>query len=217
MSIKVAIVEDDRGFRGMLEAFINEAPGYRCVCACGSAEDALRAIPKTEPDVVLMDIQLPNRSGIECTAKLRQTLKHAPVIMLTGNADAESVFKALQAGAKGYLLKRTATQRLLPAIQEVLAGGAPMTGEVARKVVEFFEQSGPRPDANLNLTRREEEILDLISQGYSDKEIASRLNLAFQTVRSHITHVFEKLHVCSRTAAAARYLAVTERPVAGES
>ena len=208
MSAKIALVEDDAGFRRLLEQFINDAPGYRCVCATASAEEAIRDIPKMEPDVILMDIRLPNRSGIECAAQLKQLLPRVPVIMLTGNADADLVFKALQSGAKGYLLKRAAFQKLLPAIQEVMGGGAPMTGEIARKVVEFFSQASPGRESDLNLTRRENEILQLVSQGYSDKEVAAHLNLAFQTVRSHMNHIFDKLQVRSRTGAAARYLSL---------
>lgn len=211
MSTKVAIVEDDAGFRRMLQQFIDDAPNYRCVGAYGNAEEALEAMPAAGPDVILMDIRLPNRSGIECAAQLRQSLPKVPVIMLTGNADAEQVFKALQVGAKGYLLKRTATQKLLPAIAEVLAGGAPMTGEIARKVVAFFEQSKATPDHGPDLSRREREVIELLAQGYSDKEIAIRLSISFQTVRTHVQHIFDKLEVRSRTGAVARYLAITER------
>ncbi|MCX6922864.1 MAG: response regulator transcription factor [Verrucomicrobia bacterium] len=211
MSTKVAIVEDDAAFRRLLEQFINEAPGYQCVCSCDCAETALKRIPRLMPDVVLMDIHLPNLSGIECTAQLKQLAPQVPIIMLTVNADAERVFKALQAGARGYLLKRTAPEKLLPAIQEVLQGGAAMTGEIARKVVEFFQQPAPGRDAQADLSRREREVLELLSQGYNDREIAARLCISFETERTHLAHIFDKLQVRSRTAAVARYLGTTER------
>ena len=217
MSTKVAIVEDDAGFRELLEQLINEAPGYQCVCSCDSAETALKRIPRSAPDVVLMDIHLPNLSGIECTARLKQAVPAVPIIMLTANADAERVFKAFQAGARGYLLKRTAMQKLLPAIEEVLGGGAAMTGEIARKVVEFFQQPAPEREAQVELTRREREVLEQLSQGYNDKEIATRLCVSFDTVRTHLAHIFDKLQVRSRTAAVAKYLGVGEHKPALQS
>lgn len=206
MSTRVAIVEDDAGFRALLEQFVNEAPGYSCVSAFGSAEDALRGIPKVEPDVVLMDIHLPNRSGIEATKSLRELLPKTPVLMLTVNNDTDSIFKALKAGAKGYLLKRTAPQKLLPAIEEALSGGSPMTGEIARQVVDFFQQNYEAERPEMDLSRREREVLELLAQGYSDKEIAARLHVGYETVRTHCTHIFEKLHVRSRAGAVAKFL-----------
>ena len=209
MSTKVAIVEDDAGFRGLLQQFVNEAPGYQCVCSYGSAEEALRGVAKAEPDVVLMDIHLPNLSGIECTRRLREALPRVPVLMLTVSADTDTVFKALKAGAKGYLLKRAAPQKLLPAIEDIVNGGSPMTGEIARKVVEFFQQNREENRPDLDLSRRETEVLQLLAQGYSDKEIAASLHVGYDTVRTHISHIFEKLHVRSRAGAVARYLTGT--------
>ena len=206
MSTRVAIVEDDAGFRALLQQFVDEAPGYSCVSAFGSAEDALRGMAKAEPDVVLMDIHLPNRSGIEATRMLRELLPQTPVLMLTVNNDTESIFKALKAGAKGYLLKRTAPQKLLPAIEEALSGGSPMTGEIARQVVDFFQQHYQTERPELDLSRREREVLELLAQGYSDKEIATRLHVGYETVRTHCTHIFEKLHVRSRAGAVAKFL-----------
>jgi DNA-binding NarL/FixJ family response regulator len=206
MSTKVAIVEDDAGFRGLLEQFVNDAPGYRCAGTFGSAEDALRGIPKVEPDVVLMDIHLPNLSGIEATHRLRELLPKTPVLMLTVNTDTDSIFKALKAGAKGYLLKRTAPQKLLPAIEEALSGGSPMTGEIARQVVEFFQQNYEVNRPELDLSRREREVLELLAQGYIDKEIATRLHVGYDTVRTHCSHIFEKLQVRSRAGAVAKFL-----------
>lgn len=211
MSTKVAIVEDDATFRRLLEEFLNEAPGYACVCSCDCAETALKDVPRAKPDVVLMDVHLPNLSGIECTARLQQSMPKLPVIMLTSNADSERVFKALQAGARGYLLKRTEPPKMLAAIQEVLSGGGAMTGEIARKVIEFFQQSASAPEPDADLSRREREVLDLLAQGYSDREIAARLSISFDTERTHLAHIFDKLHVRSRTAAVAKYLGVADR------
>jgi len=207
MSIKVAIVEDDAGFRGLLEQFLNEAAGFRCVGSFGAAEEALQGIPKLEPDVVLMDIHLPNRSGIEATGQLKALLPKTPVLMLTVNTDTDSIFKALKAGAKGYLLKRTAPQKLLPAIEEALDGGSPMTGEIARRVVEFFQRDYEADEQEQSLSRREREVLEALAQGYSDKEIAARLHVSYETVRTHCRHIFEKLHVRSRSGAVAKFLA----------
>ena len=208
MSIKVAIIEDNAGFRALIQQLLEDAPGYRCVSSSCNAEDGLRAIPGAEPDVVLMDIQLPGMSGIECVARLRESAPRLPVIMLTVNNDAERIFSALKAGAKGYLLKRAAPQRLLPAIREVIEGGSPMSGEVARKVVEFFGRQDRNAEMAGELSRREAEVLDLLAQGYADKEIATRLSVSYETVRSHLKHIYEKLHVSSRTAAVSKYLAV---------
>jgi len=211
MSIQVAIVEDDAGFRGLVEQFLNEAQGFRCVGSFGSAEEALKGIPKLEPDIVLMDIHLPNRSGIEATGQLREMLPKTPVLMLTVNTDTDSVFKALKAGAKGYLLKRTAPQKLLPAIEEALSGGSPMTGEIARRVVEYFQKDYEADEPELELSRREREVLELLAQGYSDKEIATRLHVGYETVRTHCGHIFDKLHVRSRSGAVAKFLASGDR------
>jgi DNA-binding NarL/FixJ family response regulator len=207
MTVKVAIVEDNRGLRASWERIINAAPGYSCVGAFPSAELALRQLPAVLPDVVLMDIHLPDLSGIECVRRLRETLPQIRILMLTVYADSENIFRALQAGASGYLLKRTTPSELFEAIQQVLHGGAPMSGEVARKVIETFrQQPGPRsPGPNPELTPREHEVLEQLAQGYSDKEIASRLKVSFDTVRSHLKHIYEKLHVRSRTEAAMKY------------
>ena len=204
--ISVAIVEDNSGIRRSLELLLNESPGFRCACACGSAEEALRLLPRATPDVVLMDIHLPNLSGIECTARLKELLPRVQVIMITVYADVEKVFSALRAGASGYLLKRSAPEKILEAITEVSAGGAPMTSEIARKVVEAFK--APRPTARVEdeLTRREQEILELLSQGFANKEIAQNLNISFDTVRWHLKQIYDKLHVRSRTEAVAKFL-----------
>jgi DNA-binding NarL/FixJ family response regulator len=209
--IKVAIVEDDARVRASLAEIIDNAPGYRCVCGCATAETAFDKIPAAVPDVVLMDIHLPNVSGIECAIRLKQDLPNAQILMLTVYENSELIFKALQGGASGYLLKRTPPVELLNAIAEVMRGGAPMTSEVARRVVECFrapcQPSQPGPE----LSRREHEILDLLVRGYINKEIGEHLSIGVETVRTHLKHVYEKLHVRSRTAAVAKYLGAGEK------
>ena len=207
----VAIVEDNSTVRNTVAKWLNDAPGHKCVCACGTSEEALVKVPKAAPDVVLMDIQLPDLSGIACTTRLRQLLPAVQVIMFTVYRDYERIFQALKAGACGYLLKRSSPDEILHAITEVRSGGAPMSGEIARLVVESFRQSSnPGPDAE-NLSRREEEILDLLCQGFSNKEIADRLSLGVETIRTHLKRIYDKLHVRSRTEAALKYREAREQ------
>ncbi len=206
MRIKVALVEDTRGIRENWAKLIDASPGFQCVCACGSGEDALKKVPQAVPDVVLMDINLPGMSGIECTARLKQSMPQVQILIVTVHADNDRVLSALQSGASGYLLKRTTPAELLGAIQDVLNGGAPMTGEIARKVIASFRRPAPVTIKDAGLTAREEEILELLTQGYANKEIADRLSVSFDTVRTHLRHIYEKLHVRSRTEAATRYL-----------
>jgi DNA-binding NarL/FixJ family response regulator len=217
MLVKVAIVEDNVGIRENWAKLINRAHGFQCVCACASSEEALKHIPSVQPapDVVLMDINLPGLSGIECTARLKERLPKLQILMVTVHADNDRVFSALQAGASGYLLKRTSSAELLEAIVEVTRGGAPMSGEIARKVIETFRRPAPASLAEAGLTRREEEILVLLTQGYANKEIADRLAVSFDTVRTHLCHIYEKLHVRSRTEAATKYLRTSERAATG--
>lgn len=202
---KVAIVEDNATVRRTLARWIEQAPGLSCVCLCSDAEEALEKLPRLVPDVVLMDIQLPNRSGIECTARLRQLCPAAQVIMVTVYRDYDRIFQAMKAGACGYLLKRSSAEEILRAIAEVRSGGAPMSGEIARRVVESFRQPAPGTSEEENLSRREHEILDLLCLGYSNKEIAERLSVGVETIRTHLKRIYEKLHVRSRTEAALRY------------
>jgi DNA-binding NarL/FixJ family response regulator len=204
--ISVAIVEDNPGIRRTLTLLLEESPGFRCVCACGSAEEALRAIPRAAPDVVLMDIHLPNLSGIECTGRLKELVPKVQVVMITVYADVEKVFCALRAGASGYLLKRAAPEQILQAITEVSTGGAPMTSEIARKLVEAFKETPPSAPPTVELSRREQEILELLSQGFANKEIAQNLNISFDTVRWHLKQIYDKLHVRSRTEAVVKFL-----------
>jgi len=210
--ITVAIVEDDAGIRRSLEWLVKSSSEFSCVASCQSAEEALRMLPKAAPQVVLMDINLPNRSGIECTAALKELLPAVQVVMITVYGDAEKVFNALRAGASGYILKRTPPERILQAIREVHAGGVPMSSEIARKVLGAFREPGPTPAEEQNLSRREQEVLELLSQGCANKEIADKLSISIETVTWHLRHIYSKLHVRSRTQAALKFLGRQKNP-----
>lgn len=206
-TITVAIVEDDKGIRGSLELLLKSSLEFTCVAACASAEEALVALPKAEPEVILMDINLPDISGIECTARIKELLPAVQVVMITVYGDSEKVFDALRAGASGYILKRAAPERLLQAIREVHAGGVPMSSEIARMVLGAFRKPAPAPEEEeQNLSRREREVLELLSQGSSNKEIADKLSVSIETVTWHLKHIYSKLHVQSRTQAALKFL-----------
>ncbi len=206
MSIAVALVEDNPEIRRNLSRYIGEAPGYRCACACASGEEALRVIPQSPPDVVLMDIQMPGMSGIACTAALKKLLPSVPVMMLTVYEDNDAIFNALAAGASGYLLKRSAPAKLLESIKELHQGGAPMTSEIARRVIASFHKQKPDCHPQDKLTVREDEILQCLAKGYVTKEIADKLSVSYDTVRYHLKHIYDKLHVHSRTEAVIKYL-----------
>ncbi len=204
--IRVAIVEDHEALRASLARLIGRTPGYACVAACADAETALRELPAAEPHVVLMDLQLPGMSGAECIVRLRECLPSAEILVLTVYDDEDRVFEALKAGASGYLLKRADSRRILEAIAEVRAGGAPMTSEIARMVVRSFRQEPPGASVKGRLTAREEEILDLLARGLVPKEVAAKLGISYFTVQTHIKSIYEKLHVRSRTEAVLRWL-----------
>jgi DNA-binding NarL/FixJ family response regulator len=205
---KVAIVEDNAMLRKYLAELIGNTRGNKCVCACASSEEAVVELPKHCPDVVLMDIHLPGESGIACTARLREQMPEVQVIMLTVYKDIKMIFQALKAGACGYVLKRADESEILAAIAEVRAGGAPMTSEIARMVVRAFVDSPQMTPARGTdqLSAREMGILALVAEGCPNKEIASRLSISSGTVRTHLMHIYEKLHVHCRTEAAAKYL-----------
>lgn len=209
-SVKVALVEDKLEVRDSWTRLIDSLPGFSCVQSFVSGENALRVLPSLRPDVVLMDIFLPRMSGIDCTAQLKVLMPNTPILMLTAMDDHELVFMALRAGADGYLLKHTKPEDLRVAIMDVLSGGAPMSSEIARCVVQSFRREEPRADLNVQLSAREEEVLILLSKGYSNKEIADQLAISAQTVGSHIKHIYEKMHVRSRAEAVARYMKAKE-------
>jgi len=203
---KIAIVEDNKVIRESLMEFVKTDPECECVYVCATAKEALKEIPKRPADIVLMDIQLPDISGIECTARLIQLIPEIKIIMVTVYEDTERIFKALRAGAYGYLLKRCTPEELTSAIREVRNGGAPMSREIARKViVSFKEPANTALDVD-NLSPREREILELLAAGFPNKQIAARVGLTDGTVRWHLRHVYHKLHVRSRTEATLKFL-----------
>lgn len=205
MSVSLAIVEDNVEFRESLERLLNHAPGFRCLRSYGSAEAALCGLAAEPPEVVLMDINLPGMSGVECVRRLHATLPQVRVIMLTVYETTENIYAALQAGASGYLLKRTAPAKLLEAIQDVVDGGAPMSSAIARKVVLSFQTAAPASGMEA-LSSRETEVLDMLAKGYLYKEISDKLQLSLGTIKTYVRRIYEKLHVQSRTEAVVRYL-----------
>ncbi|HEY5296672.1 MAG TPA: response regulator transcription factor [Verrucomicrobiae bacterium] len=205
---KIAIVEDNRVIRESLMEFVKADSECECVYVCATAEKALKEIPKHQPDIVLMDIQLPDISGIECTAQLKQLMPSVQIIMVTVYEDTERIFKALRAGACGYLLKRGTPEELISAIREVRQGGAPMSREIARKVIVSFQEPVTTSAEVEGLSPREREILELLAAGFPNKQIAARVGLTDGTVRWHLRHVYHKLHVRSRTEAALKFLSV---------
>jgi DNA-binding NarL/FixJ family response regulator len=199
--IKVAIVEDHKTTREALERIIGLSADCQCICACATAEEALRTLPQHRPDVVLMDIQLPKMSGVECVAQLKESLPSAQVIMVTVYEDPDNIFRALRGGASGYVLKRATPEKILSAIREVQAGGVPMSVEIARKVISYFQVQATALKEAEKLSTREREVLDLLVQGFSNKEIADRLGISVSTILWHLKHIYHKLHVHSRAEA----------------
>ena len=206
MPITVSIIEDDRRVRESLAVLINGADNLRCLSTHATGEEALREILRQPPDVVLMDINLPGISGIDCVRKLKAQMPKLQILMLTMYEDDEKVFQSLVAGASGYLVKRTSPAELLRAIGEVCAGASPMSGKIARTVVEYFQKLKTDSPQQQYLSKREEEILNLLTKGYRYKEIADALAISFETVRSHLKNIYDKLHVHSRTEAVVKYL-----------
>ena len=206
MPISVSIVEDNDQLRGTLARVIGRAEGFKCVSHYPSAEAALEGLPKDKPEVVLMDINLPGMNGVECVRQLKQVAPQIQSVMLTVYEDTENIFNALAAGASGYLLKRTKSAELLEAIREVHRGGSPMTTHIARKVVLSFQKPVVATAPGEELSPREQEVLDLLSQGFMYKEISDQLGISFETVRTYIRRIYEKLHVRTRTEAVAKAL-----------
>ena len=206
MTLSVAIVEDNADICEDLEQVIRRAPGFRFACSCRNAATALRKIPEAKPDVVIMDIGLPDGSGIECTAQLKRALPDTQILMFTVYEDSEQIYRALAAGASGYLLKRVSPTELLEGLRELARGGVPMTGEVARKVIANFRQTPPPAARTANLTPREQSVLEHLASGLTAKEIATRLSISPDTVNAHLKHIYQKLHVRSRIEAVIAYL-----------
>lgn len=217
MPIKVAIVDDDDGVRTKLVYAVARFGGCACVGQFASGEEALARLPACAPEVVLMDINLPGMNGIECVRQLKLAHPAIEFIMLTVYEDTESVFNALAAGASGYLLKLVPRPELLEAIQRVHAGGSPMTSHIARKVVQSFRQPAPMAAETAKLSPREQEVLEDPAKGFLYKEISHALDISYDTVHNHIRHIYEKLHVRSRTQAVTKYLDSVHPPAAATS
>jgi DNA-binding NarL/FixJ family response regulator len=205
MPTSVAIVEDHPLTRENLARLIRQTRGFQCVGTYPSAEAALEGLPKAAPDVVLMDINLPKMSGVDCAAQLKSLLPSVQIVMLTVYDDTQKVFQALENGATGYLLKRSKSDEIIHAIEEVLRGGAPMSSYIARKLVQSFQKPTNAGSKDENLTKRETEVLALVAKGYANKEVADALGLSFETVRSYLKTIYTKLHVRSRTEAAMKF------------
>ena len=205
--IRIVLVEDDAGTRLALSRVISRVSQFELLQVFADAESALIGIPALKPDVVVMDLKLPGMDGVVCTAALREAAPGTQILVLTSFGDGDSLFESLRAGASGYLLKRSSPEEIIEAIQLVSEGGSPMSGDIARKVVESFRS--PKPDARKpleSLTSREEEILSLLAKGHVAKEISEMLHISFTTVRFHIRHIYKKLHVRSKTEAVLKFL-----------
>ena len=204
--ITVSIVDDEADLREHIAGYLAAAGDIRCVSAYASAEEALEHLPQDKPDVVLMDINLGGMDGIECVRRLKVVMPAAQVVMLTVFEDTEKIFRALVAGASGYLLKRLSPKKLLEAIVEVRAGGSPMSASIARKVVQSFHSAPARGDEAMDLSQRERSVLDGLAEGLAYKQIADQLGVSIHTVRNYIRRIYEKLHVQTRTEAVAKFL-----------
>jgi DNA-binding NarL/FixJ family response regulator len=216
VNITVSIVEDDAPLRGILSEWIRGVEGFKCVGMHENAEVALAGLPQEHPSVVLMDINMPGMSGIECVRRLKPQMRDTQFVMLTVYEDPDHIFKALSSGASGYMLKRTPRAELLTAIKDVHAGGSPMSSNIARKIVQSFQRfnntsSIAEPD---NLSPREREVLELLARGYLYKEIAESLHISVPTVNTHIRRIYEKLHVRSRSQAVAKFTHIPNAAVA---
>jgi DNA-binding NarL/FixJ family response regulator len=203
--ITVSIVEDDAEVCALLERVINACEDCRCVSVSRNGAHAQRTIPKFKPQVVIMDINLPDTTGIECTAWLKRNFPEVQILILTVYNESRQILKALEAGASGYLLKRSSPEEIVQAIRDVRDGGAPMNAEIARKVVQSFHRPAAVNEGKA-LTARETEILGFVAEGYATKEIADKLGVSYPTVCTHLGHIYAKLHVRSRTAAVVKYL-----------
>lgn len=206
MAVTVAIVEDKAGTRESLRQLFGRAADLTCVGACASGEEAVREIPRLQPQVAVVDINLPGMSGIECVGQLKRLLPSLHVLMLTTYEESDLIFNSLRAGAGGYLLKNMPAEELVEAVRQVHAGGAPMSMQIARKVVAHFHHARPAAPELAQLTNRENEILRLLAKGCLYKEIGEQLGISLSTVRTHIHAVYGKLHVETRTEAVVKFL-----------
>ncbi len=205
-TITVSIVDDEADLREHIGGYLQAAGGFSCKSVYASAQEALDHLPTDRPDVILMDINLGGMDGIECVRRLRELMPEAQVLMLTVFEDTDKIFRALAAGASGYLLKRQSPAKLLEAISEVRDGGSPMSASIARKVVQSFRSDPAKGDEMLDLSQREREVLNGLAEGLAYKQIAEHLGVSIHTVRNYIRRIYEKLHVRSRTEAVAKFL-----------
>lgn len=205
MAVTVAIIEDDAATRGIVAGWVDESAKFRCVARYGDVASALAALPAQAPDVALVDINLPDSSGIECVRQLKPQLPRTQFVMVTVYGDSEHIFEALASGASGYLLKRLTRENLLAALEEVHRGGSPMSSSIARKVVQFFRAPRQSSSELETLSPRELEVLHLLAEGYVNKEIADRLAISAPTVATYIRRIYEKLQVHSRAAAIGKF------------
>jgi len=204
--IRVSIIEDDRATREGLGILINGTPGYACVGTYGSVEEALRSMGHNIPDVLLLDIHLPGMLGSEGVKVIREMCSSVQILMLTIDAEQEQVFESICNGACGYLLKKTPPARLLEAIREAHQGGAPMSPEIARKVVTLFQKTGPPEKLDRHLTPHEVRLLRMLADGYSYQATADRLDVSVNTIRNYIRSIYDKLHVHSKSEAVSKAL-----------
>jgi RNA polymerase sigma factor (sigma-70 family) len=204
--ITISIIDDDKQLRESIATFVDGSPGFRCVSAYGNGALALEKLPEDRPDVVLMDINMAGMDGIQCVERLKARMPDMQIVMLTVYEDTDKIFKALSAGANGYLLKRVAPNKLLEAIRDVHAGGSAMSSSIARKVVASFQKASPSTAAETHLSPREQTVLDCLAKGLTYKAIADQLGISIETIRTHLKRVYQKLHVRSRTEAVAKYL-----------
>ena len=211
MPITICIVEDDVQLGESVACYLDGVPGFRCLGAFASGEEALDQIPRKDPGVVLMDINLPGMSGIECVRQLRVIMPALQVIMLTVYEDTDQVFQSLAAGAVGYLVKSTKPSHLLEAIRDVHKGGSPMSSHIARKVVQAFQPPGRAESSSEHLSPREQQVLELLAKGAPYKQIADAMGIGIETIRTYIRRIYEKLHVHSRIEAVMKYMGSRER------
>jgi DNA-binding NarL/FixJ family response regulator len=204
--ITVSIVDHDDGARRSVAAFVNRSPGFKCLSSYPSGESAVEKLPHERPDVVLMDIHLAGANGIECAGRLKAAAPEIQIVILTACEDVTQVFRALSAGATGYILKNSAPEKLLQAILDVHVGGSPMSNSIARKVVVSFQKPAPPNGNGQRLTNREQSILDCLAKGLTYQQTADQLLISMGTLRTHIRRIYDKLRVHSRTEAVAKYL-----------
>jgi len=204
--ITISIVDDDAKLRESITRFLDGSQGFRCMSAYGNGAAALLHLPDDKPDVVLMDINMPGMNGIDCVERVKARMPDVQIVMLTIYEDTEKIFKALSAGASGYLLKRVEPVKLLEAIREVHAGGSAMSSSIARKVVASFQKALPATQPEIHLSPREQTVLDCLAKGLTYKQIADQLGISIDTIRTYLRRIYEKLHVQSRTEAVAKYM-----------